>query len=708
MALNRPSVPYIKTTDFQEFQNVNPNNPLPATDVDRELENVELTIDEIRQRLQMIQRDDGQVANRTIGVEQLKAELISGVNPPEPWEPTAIYVVGDTVVTNTSWHFCKVDHTSSATIEPDLAAGYWYTLIDLTVPINNLITLTTPENWQDIDTVATNIADVNTTADNIPDIGTVAAGITAINTTADNIPDIGTVATNIADINTNADNIADINTAAANIADINNFSDVWQGAKTNNPTNRNDGSPLQAGDLYFNTSLNVIRTWNGLSWQEGQFVPPATASIIVDTVTQLKASSIPSGQLVETKGYHSAGDGGQARYLIQTSAEFGGTPDEYGNHTLANGNVAVLQAEGTLKLNQLGFGEQDLIPSAAVESYGIPVDLQNLTYEFDDMPHQQSYVNGVIIVNGRRYYKPTYTPNMLPQGTFSFFESKQTAFKLGSKRLPIFSGWTGVSLTGSDSFIVTKTKEGIRVSNTSNSTLDKVILVANLTPKQTERIKGQGVCLKGVFSFGSGFSLNNSRVKLISSNHLPQPITALNGMYTNGNTVIADAPLANEFNIMAKIPLVVTQVALVIEVDFSAGATNNYVDIDFVGIGLNSTLNKESPLYESNSSFYLASTLKEANPKSINQGGAIYQVAQSAISVTNKIVYPVRHEIELPYTCYGYSTEGGNLRMFDETEQVNKNAFIEHIGQKGFVIRNNLDITVGNLVSFHYLAEGYL
>lgn len=75
---------------------------------------------------------------------------------------------------------------------------------------------------------------------------------------------------------------------------------------------------------------------------------------IFNTVQDLKEARLTAGQLTETKGYHSAGDGGQARYLIQTSAEFGGTPDEYGTHTLANGNVAVLQVEGAVNVRQFG------------------------------------------------------------------------------------------------------------------------------------------------------------------------------------------------------------------------------------------------------------------------------------------------------------------------------------------------------------------
>ncbi len=74
-----------------------------------------------------------------------------------------------------------------------------------------------------------------------------------------------------------------------------------------------------------------------------------------DTVAALKLLSIESGVLTDTKGYVTSGDGGSATYLIKTSAEFGGTPDGFGDHTLANGNVAVLQNDG-IELHVKRFG----------------------------------------------------------------------------------------------------------------------------------------------------------------------------------------------------------------------------------------------------------------------------------------------------------------------------------------------------------------
>lgn len=71
---------------------------------------------------------------------------------------------------------------------------------------------------------------------------------------------------------------------------------------------------------------------------------------IFTNVAALKLAKLTAGQLVETKGYYTAGDGGQARYLIVAPQ----AADEYGNHTLANSNVAVLQYEGAVNVKWFG------------------------------------------------------------------------------------------------------------------------------------------------------------------------------------------------------------------------------------------------------------------------------------------------------------------------------------------------------------------
>lgn len=86
-------------------------------------------------------------------------------------------------------------------------------------------------------------------------------------------PSLGTAETivdNLDNINTVADNIDDVNIVADNVTDLTMFTDIYQGAKATAPTLRNDGTALQAGDLYFNTSTDALNIYTGTGWVTGQ------------------------------------------------------------------------------------------------------------------------------------------------------------------------------------------------------------------------------------------------------------------------------------------------------------------------------------------------------------------------------------------------------------------------------------------------------
>jgi len=59
---------------------------------------------------------------------------------------------------------------------------------------------------------------------------------------------------------------ADVTAVAANVADIQNFADLYQIAAAD-PATRADTTPLAEGDLYYNTTSNVIRAYNGTAYQ---------------------------------------------------------------------------------------------------------------------------------------------------------------------------------------------------------------------------------------------------------------------------------------------------------------------------------------------------------------------------------------------------------------------------------------------------------
>lgn len=131
----------------------------------------------------------------------------------------------------------------------------------------------------DIGAVASNIANVNTVAGISADVTAVAGDATDIGAVAGIAADVTTVAgvaaniTTVAGIAANVTTVAgisaDVTTVATNVADVTNFSDVYLGPKSSDPSVRNDSSALQAGDLYFNTVDDAIKVYNGSGWQLG-------------------------------------------------------------------------------------------------------------------------------------------------------------------------------------------------------------------------------------------------------------------------------------------------------------------------------------------------------------------------------------------------------------------------------------------------------
>jgi hypothetical protein len=89
--------------------------------------------------------------------------------------------------------------------------------------------------------------------------------VPAVASVASSIP---TVAGISADVSAVAAIDDAVSIAAANVDDINNFADVYQGGKAADPTVRNDGSALQPGDLYFNTTMGRMRIYVFGVWDD--------------------------------------------------------------------------------------------------------------------------------------------------------------------------------------------------------------------------------------------------------------------------------------------------------------------------------------------------------------------------------------------------------------------------------------------------------
>ena len=103
------------------------------------------------------------------------------------------------------------------------------------------------------------VSAVNSNATNI---NAVNSNATNINTVAGNNSNINTVAGANSNINTVAGAVTNINTVATSISDVNTFANRYR-IGSSDPT-----TSLDEGDLFFNTTSNTLKFYNGSAWAD--------------------------------------------------------------------------------------------------------------------------------------------------------------------------------------------------------------------------------------------------------------------------------------------------------------------------------------------------------------------------------------------------------------------------------------------------------
>ena len=182
---------------------------------------------------------------------------------------------------------------------------------------------------------------VNTTID--PDTVTTEA--------AQSATDAATSATNA---ETSATNAATSATNAQTALD--NFDDVFLGAKASDPALDNDGDALVAGAIYLNTSLSLMRFYDGTSWIS---IAPGISNVLDDTTPQLGGDLDVNGNaivsasngdieitphgtgkvILDSISYPTA-DGTDGQVLTTNGAGVAAFADAGGDNVLAEGSLS--------------------------------------------------------------------------------------------------------------------------------------------------------------------------------------------------------------------------------------------------------------------------------------------------------------------------------------------------------------------------------
>lgn len=121
---------YDRKHPFTDWQAEHPSSPLPADWLEEELNSAKTSIDAAVDSLKLIQRSDGALGNRTVGLDQLKPEVRVGIRTPSVWAPAVAYRQYDCVGVGAAFYVATVDHTSSSSFTVDYGTGKWAVILD--------------------------------------------------------------------------------------------------------------------------------------------------------------------------------------------------------------------------------------------------------------------------------------------------------------------------------------------------------------------------------------------------------------------------------------------------------------------------------------------------------------------------------------------------------------------------------------------------
>lgn len=140
-----------------------------------------------------------------------------------------------------------------------------------------------------------------------------------------------TATTKASEAATSATNAASSATSAASsaasaLSAFDNFDDTYLGAKSSDPTVDNDGDALTGGDLYFNTSLGIMKVYTGSAWVHA-YVPGSAVNITSSATGDVAATNVQAAiQELDTEKVPRTSTSGSAKLPSGNTAARDGSP----------------------------------------------------------------------------------------------------------------------------------------------------------------------------------------------------------------------------------------------------------------------------------------------------------------------------------------------------------------------------------------------
>jgi len=170
--------PFVPGYDYTAFQAAHPTTPLPADKIEIDFNALQTTTDDLIENLGLIQRSDGRIANNSVGNDQLKSEVIIGLNAATSWLTATVYAVNDTVYQSNNLYRCLIAHTSG-TFSTDLAALKWDLIVDFNTYVSAAATSATNASTSATN-AATSATNASTSATNASNSASAAATSAAL------------------------------------------------------------------------------------------------------------------------------------------------------------------------------------------------------------------------------------------------------------------------------------------------------------------------------------------------------------------------------------------------------------------------------------------------------------------------------------------------------------------------------------------------
>ena len=257
----------------------------------------------------------------------------------------------------------------------------------------------TVTNQNNINAVNSNSTNINSVASNSTNINSVASDLTGSN-------NIGTTAGSIANVNLVGGSIASVNTAANNLADINAFANIYLGPSSSAPTADPDGSALDVGDLYFDTTSQTMKVYSSSGWIPAGSSVNGTSNRFTYTVSSSTTTVSGADNYSNTLAY----DAGFVDVYLNGVRMVNGS-----DVTVTSGNSIVFASaigvSGTDTVDVIAFGTFQLsnfsINDANDVSTGGISDGQVLVYNSSASAFQPGNASSAEVYGFETYYSPS-------------------------------------------------------------------------------------------------------------------------------------------------------------------------------------------------------------------------------------------------------------------------------------------------------------